>query len=243
MLQGIAENEINITNQTQNSRKIIVTNLGLIDYQEAWDYQEKLFKQLMEAKIAGISSPNYLLFCEHQHVYTLGKSGSVNNLLISNRQLQQKNVSFIHTNRGGDITYHGPGQIVGYPILNLENFGLGIRDYVGLLEESIIKVLADFNLRGERLPGATGVWLDPGVPGKTRKICAIGVKASRFITMHGFAFNVNTDLQFFNYINPCGFTDKSVTSLAKELGQTLDFEAVRVQVFEKMKAVFGFETE
>jgi lipoyl(octanoyl) transferase len=243
MLQGIAENEINMTNQTQNSRRIFITNLGLINYQEAWDYQEKLFKQLMDAKSAGISSPNYLLFCEHQHVYTLGKSGSVNNLLISNRQLQQKNVSFIHTNRGGDITYHGPGQIVGYPILNLENFGLGIRDYVGFLEESIIKVLADFNLKGERLPGATGVWLDPGVPGRTRKICAIGVKASRFITMHGFAFNVNTDLQFFNYINPCSFTDKSVTSLAKELGQTMDFDAVRVQVFEKMKAVFGFETE
>jgi lipoyl(octanoyl) transferase len=230
-------------NQNQSSRRIIFKNLGLIEYQEAWDYQENLFKQLMDAKIAGVSSPNYLLFCEHPHVYTLGKSGSINNLLINNRQLQEKNVSFLKTNRGGDITYHGPGQIVGYPILNLEDFGLGIRDYVSFLEESIIKVLSDFDLRGERLPGATGVWLDTGVPGKTRKICAIGVKASRFITMHGFAFNVNTDLQFFNYINPCGFTDKSVTSLAKELGQTMDFEAVRVQVFEKMKEVFGFETE
>jgi len=230
-------------NQEQNSRKIIIKNLGLIEYQEAWDYQEQLFKQLMDAKIAGKPLPNYLLFCEHPHVYTLGKSGSVNNLLINNRQLQEKNVSFVKTNRGGDITYHGPGQIVGYPILNLENFGLGIRDYVGFLEESIIKVLADFDLKGERLPGATGVWLDPVVPGKTRKICAIGVKASRFITMHGFAFNVNTDLQFFNYINPCGFTDKSVTSLQKELGMEMNFEAVRVQVFDKMKEVFGFETE
>jgi len=230
-------------NQEQNSRKIIIKNLGLIEYQEAWDYQENLFKQLMDAKIAGKPSPNYLLFCEHPHVYTLGKSGSVNNLLINNRQLQEKNVNFVKTNRGGDITYHGPGQIVGYPILNLENFGLGIRDYVGLLEESIIKVLADFDLKGERLPGATGVWLDPGVPGKTRKICAIGVKASRFITMHGFAFNVNTDLRFFNYINPCGFTDKSVTSLQKELGMEMNFEAVSVQVFDKMKEVFGFETE
>jgi len=230
-------------NQEQNSREIIIKNLGLIEYQEAWDYQEQLFKQLMDAKVAGKPSPNYLLFCEHPHVYTLGKSGSVNNLLINNRQLQEKNVSFVKTNRGGDITYHGPGQIVGYPILNLENFGLGIRDYVGLLEESIIKVLNDFNLKGERLPGATGVWLDPGVPGKTRKICAIGVKASRFITMHGFAFNVNTDLRFFNYINPCGFTDKSVTSLQKELGMEMNFEAVRVQVFDKMKEVFGFETE
>jgi len=230
-------------NQEKNSRKIIIKNLGLIEYQEAWDFQENLFKQLMDAKIAGKPTPNYLLFCEHPHVYTLGKSGSVNNLLINNRQLQEKNVSFVKTNRGGDITYHGPGQIVGYPILNLENFGLGIRDYVGLLEESIIKVLADFDLKGERLPGATGVWLDPGVPGKTRKICAIGVKASRFITMHGFAFNVNTDLRFFNYINPCGFTDKSVTSLQKELGMEMNFEAVRVQVFDKMKGVFGFETE
>jgi len=230
-------------NQEQNSRKIIIKNLGLIEYQEAWDYQENLFKQLMDAKLAGVPTPNYLLFCEHPHVYTLGKSGSINNLLINNRQLQEKNVNFVKTNRGGDITYHGPGQIVGYPILNLENFGLGIRDYVGLLEESIIKVLADFDLKGERLPGATGVWLDPGVPGKTRKICAIGVKASRFITMHGFAFNVNTDLRFFNYINPCGFTDKSVTSLQKELGMEMNFEAVRVQVFDKMKEVFGFETE
>jgi len=230
-------------NQEKNSRKIIIKNLGLIEYQEAWDFQENLFKQLMDAKIAGKPTPNYLLFCEHPHVYTLGKSGSVNNLLINNRQLQEKNVSFVKTNRGGDITYHGPGQIVGYPILNLENFGLGIRDYVGFLEESIIKVLVDFDLKGERLPGATGVWLDPGVPGKTRKICAIGVKASRFITMHGFAFNVNTDLRFFNYINPCGFTDKSVTSLQKELGMEMNFEAVSVQVFDKMKEVFGFETE
>ena len=230
-------------NQEQNSRKIIIKNLGLIEYQEAWDYQENLFKQLMDAKLAGVPTPNYLLFCEHPHVYTLGKSGSINNLLINNRQLQEKNVNFVKTNRGGDITYHGPGQIVGYPILNLENFGLGIRDYVGFLEESIIKVLVDFDLKGERLPGATGVWLDPGVPGKTRKICAIGVKASRFITMHGFAFNVNTDLRFFNYINPCGFTDKSVTSLQKEHGMEMNFEAVRVQVFDKMKEVFGFETE
>ncbi len=230
-------------NQHQNRKFTKIINLGLIEYQEAWDYQEKLFKQLMDAKLSGEPSPNYLLFCEHPHVFTLGKSGSVNNLLINNRQLQQKKVSFVKTNRGGDITYHGPGQIVGYPILNLENFGLGIRDYVGFLEESIIKVLTDFDLKGERLPGATGVWLDPGVPGKTRKICAIGVKASRFITMHGFAFNVNTDLQFFNYINPCGFTDKSVTSLEKELGQTMNFELVREKVLEKLTEVFGFNLE
>jgi lipoyl(octanoyl) transferase len=196
----------------------------------------------MDAKLGGEPSPNYLLFCEHPHVYTLGKSGSVNNLLINNRQLHEKKVSFVKTNRGGDITYHGPGQIVGYPILDLENFGLGIRDYVGLLEESIINLLSGFNLKGERLSGATGVWLDPATPGKARKICAIGVKASRFITMHGFAFNVNTDLQFFNYINPCGFTDKTVTSLEKELGMQMDFDEVKEKVLENMTNLFGFIT-
>jgi len=227
-------------NQDKIGKNTIINKLGMIEYQHAWDFQERLFKQLMDAKLAGEASPNYLIFCEHPHVYTLGKSGSENNLLINNRQLRQKNVSFIKTNRGGDITYHGPGQIVGYPILNLENFGLGIRDYVGLLEESIIKVLVDFGLKGERLPGATGVWLDPEIRGKARKICAIGVKASRYITMHGFAFNVNTDLNFFNYINPCGFTDKKVTSLQHELGQTMNFDMVQDKVLGKMTEVFGF---
>ena len=230
-------------NQQQNRKFTKIINLGLIDYQEAWDFQEKLFKQLMDAKLAGVPTPNYLLFCEHPHVFTLGKSGSVNNLLINNLQLREKKVSFVKTNRGGDITYHGPGQIVGYPILDLENFGLGIRDYVGLLEESIIKVLSGFDLKGERLSGATGVWLNPETPGKARKICAIGVKASRFITMHGFAFNVNTDLKFFNFINPCGFTDKTVTSLQKELGKEMNFELVQEKVLEKLTEVFGFEKE
>jgi lipoyl(octanoyl) transferase len=229
--------------QDQNGKNTIIIKLGMIEYQEAWDFQEKLFKQLMGARLAGEASPNYLIFCEHHHVYTLGKSGSQNNLLINSRQLKEKQVSFIKTNRGGDITYHGPGQIVGYPILNLENFGLGIRDYIGLLEESIIRVLADFGIKGERLPGATGVWLDPEIQGKARKICAIGVKVSRFITMHGFAFNVNTDLQFFNYINPCGFTDKTVTSLKKELGQKRNFELVQDKVLGKMTEVFGFNPE
>ena len=229
-------------NQQQNRKFTKIINLGLIDYQEAWDFQEKLFKQLMDAKLAGVPTPNYLLFCEHPHVFTLGKSGSVNNLLINNLQLREKKVSFVKTNRGGDITYHGPGQIVGYPILDLENFGLGIRDYVGLLEESIINVLSGFNLKGERLSGATGVWLNPETPGKARKISAIGVKASRFITMHGFAFNVNTDLKFFNFINPCGFTDKTVTSLEKELGMQMDFDEVKEKVLEKMTNLFGFIT-
>ncbi|MBE0638242.1 MAG: lipoyl(octanoyl) transferase LipB [Bacteroidales bacterium] len=215
-------------------------NLGRIGYQEAWDFQEKLFDQNLKAKSAGLPTRNSLIFCEHEHVYTLGKSGSKNNLLANNKQLQELGVTFFKTNRGGDITYHGPGQIVGYPILDLENFGLGVKTYVDNLEESIIVALTHFGINGERLPGATGVWLDVNVPGKTRKICAIGVKASRHITMHGFAFNVNTDLNFFNLINPCGFTDKAVTSLQKELGAKQDFARVQKIVKMSLAEVFGF---
>ncbi|MFP4470848.1 MAG: lipoyl(octanoyl) transferase LipB, partial [Bacteroidales bacterium] len=200
----------------KNRPPIEVTNLGRIGYREAWDFQEKLFRENMENKIHSRPTKNYLIFCEHNHVYTLGKSGSENNLLVNNTQLQKLGVEFFKTNRGGDITYHGPGQIVGYPILDLEPLGLGIKSYIHLLEESIIGVLAAYGLKGERLNGATGVWLDAQSPGRARKICAIGVRASRHITMHGFAFNVNTDLNFFKMINPCGFTDKSVTSLQNE---------------------------
>ena len=215
-------------------------SLGRIGYQEAWDFQEKLFGENLKAKSAGLPTRNYLIFCEHDHVYTLGKSGSENNLLANNRQLQELGVTFFKTNRGGDITYHGPGQIVGYPILDLENFGLGVKTYVEKLEESIIVALGHFGITGERLEGATGVWLDVDKPGKTRKICAIGVKASRHITMHGFAFNVNTDLKFFNLINPCGFTDKAVTSLEKELGGKQDFVEVAEVVKGSLAEVFGF---
>ena len=216
---------------------IIVTDLGRIGYREAWDYQEKLFHENMENKIHGRRTKNYLIFCEHKHVYTLGKSGSENNLLVNNAQLQKLGVEFFKTNRGGDITYHGPGQIVGYPILDLEPLGLGIKSYIHLLEESIIGVLAAYGLKGERLEGATGVWLDAQTPGRARKICAIGVRASRHITMHGFAFNVNTDLNFFRMINPCGFTDKSVTSLQHEFGREMDFEAVKERVEEELMSL------
>ena len=215
------------------------TNLGMIEYKKAWGFQEKLFQDNLRRKIAGEATKNYLIFCEHKHVYTLGKSGSEDNLLINNQLLKKLNVSFIKTNRGGDITYHGPGQIVGYPIIDLESFGLGVKSYIKKLEESIIKVLHHYGLQGERLDGGTGVWLDPQTPGKARKICAIGVKASRHITMHGFAFNVNTDLKFFEMINPCGFTDKTVTSLKNELGHSMDFDEVQQKVKTEVIELFG----
>lgn len=214
------------------NKEIIFKDLGLIDYQDAWDYQESLFQKTITQK----SHPdkpqtsNFLLFCEHPHVYTLGKSGSDNNLLINNQALAEKGVSFFRTNRGGDITYHGTGQIVGYPILDLENFKLGIRKYIWLLEESIIVLLRDYGISSSRLDGASGVWLDADQPGKVRKICAIGVRSSRYVTMHGFAFNINTKLEYYNYINPCGFTEKGVTSLEKELGSKQDIEKVKIQL-------------
>ena len=183
--------------------------------------------------------PNYLLFCEHPNVYTIGKSGSENNLLLNNFELQKKGVSFFKINRGGDITYHGPGQIVGYPIINLEAFSLGVKQYIFQLEEVIILTLKNYNINAERLEGATGVWIDTHNKLKARKICAIGVKASRWITMHGFAFNVNTDLSYYNYINPCGFTDKGVTSMEKELGKKVDFAEVKSLVKENFFKLFN----
>jgi lipoyl(octanoyl) transferase len=224
-------------------------DLGSIDYQEAWDFQEKVFQQSMQEKLDNHKlaeeqrkkSVFNLLFCEHPHVYTLGKSGAEQNLLIDSIQLQAKQAKFYKINRGGDITYHGPGQIVGYPIIDLEVFGLGIKAYIEKLEEAVILTIAHYGLQGERLDGATGVWLDTKVPGKTRKICAIGVRASRYITMHGFAFNVNTDLNYFGYINPCGFVDKGVTSLAKELGEEIDIQEVKTRLLQNLTEVFGWE--
>jgi lipoyl(octanoyl) transferase len=213
-------------------------DLGLIEYQKAWDFQEKLFAENLRKKMAGLPTENHLIFCEHPHVYTLGKSGSENNLLANNAMLKKSGATFFKTNRGGDITYHGPGQIVGYPIFDLENFGLGVKEYIHFLEETIIVFLKDFGITGDRLDGATGVWLDPEEPGKARKICAIGVKASRHITMHGFAFNINTDLNFFNLINPCGFTDKAVTSLQKELNTEIDMKTAKKITLEKLKTIF-----
>jgi lipoyl(octanoyl) transferase len=207
-------------------RQIIFRDMGIVEYAQAWDYQEKLFREIIDAKLNNTNALNYLLFCEHPHVYTLGKSGSDTNLLLNKQALEKKGATFFRTNRGGDITYHGPGQIVGYPILDLEAFNLGIRTYIEMLEESVISLLKTYDINAGRLDGASGVWLDVGTT-SARKICAIGVRSSRFVTMHGFAFNVNTNLDYFSYINPCGFVDKGVTSMQKELGKELHIETVK----------------
>lgn len=229
--------------------KVLFKDLANIDYQDAWDIQESVFQKTMKTKLDNqriinrktLESSYNLFFCEHPHVYTLGKSGKEQNLLIDSIQLRAKHAKFYKTNRGGDITYHGPGQIVGYPIIDLEAFGLGIRTYIENLEESIIRNIARYGLEGKRLEGATGVWLDIDKAGKTRKIGAIGVRASRYISMHGFAYNVNTDLNYFDYINPCGFTDKGVTSLEKELGRKMDIDVIKQELLEDMTAVFGWK--
>ena len=205
-------------------------DLGRIEYEDALNYQTSVFEALLAAKQNGQPTENQLLFCEHLPVLTIGKSGKDSNLLIPEALLKERGVSLYHINRGGDITYHGPGQITGYPIFDLETWDLGLKQYIHRMEEAMIRFLALYDLKGERLDGATGVWLDPLVPGRARKICAIGVKSSRFVTMHGFALNINTDLDYFSLINPCGFTDKGVTSLAKELGAPQDFELAKRQL-------------
>ena len=220
--------------------KILFHDWGLIEYHQAWNQQEEIFKTNIDKKVKGESTENYLIFCEHPHVYTLGKSGDEHNLLINTLQLQDKSAQFVKTNRGGDITYHGPGQLVGYPIYDLHTFNLGLKDYIHQIEESIIEFLAHYQIKSERLDGATGVWLDVG-KNTARKICAIGVRSSRHITMHGFALNINTDLNYFNYINPCGFVDKGVTSLAKELGEKQDMEEVKLILSEKISKIFSAE--
>ena len=203
---------------------IRIEEVGTKDYKDTWEYQEKLFKEIIDIKIKNrkekksIETPNYFLFVEHPHVYTLGKSGDINNLLISEQKLTEIGATFYRNNRGGDITYHGPGQIVGYPILDLENYFTDIHKYLRLLEETIIKTLAEYGLKGQRSDGETGVWFDVGTP-FARKICAFGVRASRWVTMHGFALNVNTDLGYFDHMIPCGIKGKSVTSLNVELGK------------------------
>lgn len=197
------------------NKNITVLNWGLIDYNRALDKQNELFDNSVEMKKNGISTANYLVYCQHPHVYTLGKSGDEHNMLLDYIKLQAVNAQFVHTNRGGDITYHGPGQLVGYPIFDLNNFNIGLKQYIFLLEQCIIELLEHYTIIGERLDGAAGVWLDVGKP-TVRKICAIGVRSSRYVTMHGFALNVNTDLSYFNHINPCGFTDKGVTSMQVE---------------------------
>jgi len=211
-------------------KQLLFEDLGIRDYKEVWDYQEELFGRWQESKRLGdtaLSPGNRLIFCEHPHVYTLGKSGDEANMLIHKDFLEQISATYYKINRGGDITYHGPGQLVGYPIIDLEAFGLGLKEYIYLLEESVISMIADYGLKGERLEGATGVWLDSTHPHKARKICAIGVRSSRYVTMHGFALNVNTNLDYFTYINPCGFQTKGVTSMQKELKEELDFSLVK----------------
>ncbi|MBX2951920.1 MAG: lipoyl(octanoyl) transferase LipB [Leadbetterella sp.] len=226
------------------NKQVRFIDLGLMDYKEAWDYQEELFTRVVNIKLANRDhnteepTPNYLIFCQHPHVFTLGKSGSMDHLLVNDDELNRKEATFYKINRGGDITYHGPGQLVAYPILDLDNFFTDIHRYVRFLEESVIRTCADYGITAGRIAGLTGVWLTDGMP---RKICAIGVKSSRWVTMHGLAMNVNTDLSYFGNIVPCGIDDKAVTSLQQELGQEIPL----AEVAEKLKKHLGdlFETE
>lgn len=229
-------------------QKVIFKDLGVVDYKEAWDFQEKLFNETVEIKLKNRDLPqnekivtkNHLLFCEHPHVITLGRSGKQENLLLDQEQLKQNKISFYKINRGGDITYHGPGQLVGYPILDLDNFFPDIHKYVHFLEEAVIRVLLQYHVKAARLDGASGVWIDADIPLKARKICAVGVRTSRWVTMHGFAFNINTDLNYFKYMNPCGFIDKGVTSLEKESGRKIEIQEVKDKLKNELASVFNF---
>src|SRR5690554_5631000 len=239
-----------IVNQITN-KKVKFIDLGVKDYKEAWDYQEDLFAQSVAMKIANRNSPpekqtatnNYLLFVEHPHVYTLGKSGQASHLLLNEEGLKSKNANFYKINRGGDITYHGPGQLVGYPILDLENFFTDIHKYLRLLEEAMILTLAEYGIEAGRIEGLTGVWLDHIQRRNPRKICALGVKTSRWITMHGFAFNVNSDIDYFGNIVPCGIPDKAVTSLHLELGRKIDEVEAKEKVKRHIVGLFEMELE
>ncbi|HOO98588.1 MAG TPA: lipoyl(octanoyl) transferase LipB [Bacteroidales bacterium] len=216
-------------------------DIGLKDYKEVWDYQASVFNRLTESKLKGEKVEGTLIFVEHPHVYTLGKSGSENNLLVDHFQLQARDAKFYRIDRGGDITYHGPGQIVAYPVFDLEEIGIGLKEYISRLEETVIQSCDEMGISAGRLTGATGVWTGLGGKERPRKICAIGVRASRFVTMHGLAFNVNTDLSYFGAINPCGFTDREVTSLQKELGKAQDIGKVKEIVRTRMKEIFNLE--
>lgn len=229
------------------NKKVALQDLGLKDYKETWDYQEALFKDIVDTKVrnrredAGLETPNHFLFVEHPHVYTLGKSGDIGNLLVDEKVLESKGATFYKINRGGDITYHGPGQVVGYPILDLDNFFTDIHKYLRFLEEMVILTLEEYGLKAERSEGETGVWLNVGTP-FARKICAMGVRASRWVTMHGFALNVNADLGYFDLMIPCGIKDKAVTSLNVELGQKeVDIEEVKQKLLKHFTALFEAE--
>jgi len=221
--------------------KMKFTDWKIIDYKEAWNKQESLFQEIIQAKKEGKDTQDLeaVFMCEHPHVYTLGKNGQLNNLLINDIFLKKIDATFYRIDRGGDITYHGPGQLVVYPIFDLDAFHLGLKSYIHLLEEAIIRLLADYGIKAERLEGATGVWLDVDTPQKARKICAIGVKTSRYVTMHGLALNINTDLNYFRFINPCGFVDKGVTSMQKELGREIDLNIVKKQLLEIFEMTTG----
>ncbi|MBY0536218.1 MAG: lipoyl(octanoyl) transferase LipB [Chitinophagaceae bacterium] len=223
-------------------QELLYKDLGLVDYKETWDFQEQLLVSNVTKKQEGRldETKHHLLLLEHPLVYTLGKSGKEEHVLISPEEREEKNIQYYKINRGGDITFHGPGQLVGYPILDLEKFYTDIGRYLRNLEEVIIKVMATYGLKGDRSPGETGVWLDPEVKGKERKICAMGVRCSRWITMHGFAFNINTDLQYFDYIVPCGIQNKGVTSLQKELGHEVSMQEVKERFLTAFSEVFNF---
>jgi lipoyl(octanoyl) transferase len=231
------------------SYSVVYKDIGLKDYKETWDYQVAVFTELVNDKknrLKGedrqlVALPGTLIFVEHPHVYTLGKSGTENNLLVDPKHLLASGATFFRIDRGGDITYHGPGQIVGYPIFDLDLLRTGLREYINKLEEAIILTVGEFGIKASRLADATGVWIDAGSKDRARKICAIGVKASRYITMHGFALNVNTDLSFFNKINPCGFTDKGVTSMEAELGESQDLGMVKEAAKRNLQKVFDLE--
>jgi lipoyl(octanoyl) transferase len=221
-------------------------DLGTIDYAEAWRLQEQLFQELVDRKLFNRTAPpdlqqiqqHYLLFCEHPHVYTLGRTGDEKNLLATPEELTSLSATFYKNNRGGDITYHGPGQLVGYPILDLDCFFTDIHRYMRLLEEAVILTLDEYGLKGDRYPGYTGVWLDPTDPARARKICAMGVRCSRWVTMHGFAFNINTDLAYFSRIVPCGITDKQVTSLQRELGTAVSMQEIKEKMVRHLAHLF-----
>ena len=231
------------------NRKTQFIDLGLKEYAEAWDYQTKFFDQILEVKKKNRDLPvteqsvtsNYLIFCEHPHVYTLGKSGDEKNLLIPKEKLGDINATYFHINRGGDITYHGPGQIVVYPVIDMENFFTDIHKYMRLLEEAVIRTLKEYGIAAGRLTGLTGAWLDAEDAEKSRKICALGVKTSRWVTLHGLAFNVNTDLNYFNHIVPCGIDDKSVTSMAAELGTPQNLNEVKNTLLKHIVSLFEME--
>ncbi|MFT4024239.1 MAG: lipoyl(octanoyl) transferase LipB [Flavihumibacter sp.] len=220
---------------------VLLTDLGRQPYKETWVLQESLLQDNLRRKAAGEPTVNRLLLVEHPPVYTLGKSGKMEHVLISEADRQERGIEFFHTNRGGDITFHGPGQLVGYPILDLELFGTDLGKYLRRIEEAVIRTIGAFGLQGDRSPGETGVWLEPFTKGRERKICAIGIRCSRWITMHGFALNVNTNLDYFNHIIPCGIQQKAVTSISKEIGQSIDFNTVKEIFVDKFSDIFDVE--